>query len=78
MWLVLPEWQGYGRSYVPLDVDLLVQQCTIADASVVEFCDRNPRDANRVSHAMSALFQWARDRVCGVWPVGVTLGSTVR
>jgi len=35
----------------------LTEQCDIAGASVVEFCDRDQRDAARVSEAVSKLFQ---------------------
>ena len=35
----------------------LAEQCDIAGASVVEFCDRNDQDAARVSEAVSTLFQ---------------------
>jgi arginase len=35
----------------------LTEQCDIAGASVVEFCDRNHGDANRVSTAVSKVFQ---------------------
>jgi arginase family enzyme len=36
----------------------LTEQCDIAGASVVEFCDRDQRDAVRVSEAVSKLFQY--------------------
>jgi len=35
----------------------LTEHCTIAGASVVEFCDREPGDANRVARAVSAVFR---------------------
>jgi arginase len=36
----------------------LTEQCDIAGASVVEFCDRDQRDAARLSEVASKLFQW--------------------
>jgi arginase len=35
----------------------LTEHCAIAGASVVEFCDREPGDANRVARAVSTVFQ---------------------
>ena len=35
----------------------LAECCSIAGASVVEFCDRDPQDANRVARALSMVFR---------------------